>query len=86
MAKEQSGEPALGRVHVVQRGHLTSAGVATPITRTQKRPVGLLGLIHVGRTLQQQGESLGAWIVAAYEALYDAGSPGGADGASPARR
>ena len=39
--------------------------------------------ILVGRTLQQQGESLGAWIVAAYEALYEAGPPAGANGPTP---
>jgi hypothetical protein len=33
--------------------------------------------ILIGRTLQQQGESLGRWIVETYEALYAAGPPPG---------
>ena len=31
--------------------------------------------VLVGRTLQQQGESLGKWVVASYKALYEAGPP-----------
>jgi hypothetical protein len=33
--------------------------------------------VLVGRTLQQQGESLGRWVVDTYDALYAAGSPPG---------
>lgn len=36
--------------------------------------------VLIGRTLQQQGERLGAWIVEGYQALYAAGPPPGAGG------
>jgi hypothetical protein len=33
--------------------------------------------VLVGRTIQQQGENLGRWVVETYEALYAAGPPPG---------
>jgi hypothetical protein len=39
--------------------------------------------VLVGRSLQEQGESLGRWVVATYRALYAAGPPPDISGPPP---